>query len=113
MVVVDQERPHLHPGDVLVAENVGPDWPPLFSMIGALVLDEGVLSQHAGIVAREYGIPAVMNTKEATKAIRNGQRVVVDASAGEVRLYRPSATASCPQWHRCSSRTRGRSRQDR
>jgi pyruvate,water dikinase len=85
-VVLSDDRPRLHPGDILVATNVGPDWTPSFAFIGGLVLDEGALSQHAAIVAREYGVPAVMQTKEATKFIRSGQTIIVDGDRGVVEL---------------------------
>ena len=84
--MLSNDRVRLHPGDILVATNVGPDWTPSFAFIGGLVLDEGALSQHAAIVAREYGVPAVMQTKEATKFIRSGQTIIVDGDRGVVEL---------------------------
>lgn len=81
-----QPHPQIRPGDILVASNVGPDWTPLFATIGGLVLDEGSLSQHAALVAREYKIPSVMQTREASKIICDGQYVRVDGSAGTVEL---------------------------
>ena len=81
-----QERPHIHPGDILVATNVGPEWTPAFAILGGLVLDEGSLSQHAAIVAREYRIPSVMQTVEATKVIRDGQIIIIDGNSGIVQL---------------------------
>jgi pyruvate,water dikinase len=92
--VISKDRPRLHPGDVLVAPNVGPDWTPAFAFIGGLVLDEGALSQHAAIIAREYGVPAVMQTKEATKSIRTGQVVIVDGDRGVVELEEGSGPAA-------------------
>jgi len=80
------DHPRVHPGDILVAENVGPDWTPLFATIGGLVLDSGSLSQHAALVAREYKIPSVMQTKEASKVIQDGQRITIDGDAGIVEL---------------------------
>jgi rifampicin phosphotransferase len=81
-----EDHPQLHPGDILVAGNVGPDWTPLFATIGGLVLNSGSLGQHAALMAREYKIPSVMQTKEATRVIRNGQRIRVDGDAGTVEL---------------------------
>ena len=81
-----QPHPQIRPGDILVAPNVGPDWTPLFATIGGLVLDEGSLSQHAALVAREYKVPSVMRTREASKVIRDGQHVRVEGSAGTVEL---------------------------
>ena len=79
-------RPHLHPGDILIAPNVGPDWTPAFGILGGLVLDSGSLSQHAAVVAREYRIPAVMQTEDASSTITEGQIIVVDGDNGIVEL---------------------------
>lgn len=82
----DSEHPRIHPGDILVAPNVGPDWTPVFATIGGLVLDSGSLGQHAALMAREYRIPSVMQTKEASRLIKDGQVVTVDGDAGTVEL---------------------------
>lgn len=82
----NQPRPKIHPGDILVAPNVGPDWTPAFAIIGGLVLDSGSLSQHAALVAREYRVPSVMQTKDASSAIQNGQIITVDGDNGIVEL---------------------------
>ena len=82
----DKPKPKVHPGDILVAPNVGPDWTPIFAIIGGLVLDSGSLSQHAALVAREYRVPSVMQTKEASKAISHGQTITVDGTNGIVEL---------------------------
>jgi len=82
----NKEHPRIHPGDILVAPNVGPDWTPVFATIGGLVLDSGSLGQHAALVAREYRIPSVMQTKEASRLIKNGQTITVDGDAGTVEL---------------------------
>ena len=76
----------MHPGDVLVAVATTPAWTPLFAMASAVVTDIGGLLSHSSIVAREYGIPAVMATGVATRRIHNGQMVTVDGSAGTVSL---------------------------
>jgi len=78
--------PDLEPGDVLVAENVGPRWTPLFPILGGLVLDGGALGQHAAATAREYGVPAVIGTGDATRRIPDGAWVTVDGGAGTVDL---------------------------
>jgi rifampicin phosphotransferase len=87
-LVIERGKPHakVHPGDILVAENVGPDWTPTFAIIGGLVLDSGSLGQHAALVAREYRIPAVMMTQEASKVIKNHQIITVDGDNGIVLL---------------------------
>ena len=76
----------MHPGDVLVAGTTTPAWTPLFAMASAVVTDIGGPLSHGSIVAREYGIPAVMGTGVATRRIQNGQTITVDGTKGEVVL---------------------------
>jgi pyruvate,water dikinase len=76
----------MHTGDVLVAAITTPAWTPLFARAAAVVTDVGGPLSHGSIVAREYGIPAVLGTGAATKRIRSGQVIVVDGSAGTVIL---------------------------
>lgn len=73
-------------GEVLVARATTPAWTPLFSRAAAVITDGGSLAAHASLVAREYGIPAVVGTGVATVRLRDGQIVVVDGSAGVVEL---------------------------
>jgi pyruvate,water dikinase len=73
-------------GDVLVAVTTTPAWTPLFTMASAVVTDLGGPLSHSSIVAREYGIPAVLATGMATRRIRDGQTITVDGSAGTVEL---------------------------
>lgn len=73
------------PGEVLVARATTPAWTPLFGRAVAVVTDGGTLAAHASLVAREYGIPAVVGTGDATVRLMNGQVVVVDGSAGTVQ----------------------------
>jgi pyruvate,water dikinase len=76
----------MKPGEVLVAVTTTPAWTPLFAMASAVVTDIGGPLSHSSIVAREYGIPAVMAARGATRHIQNGQLVTVDGSAGTVIL---------------------------
>jgi rifampicin phosphotransferase len=71
-------------GDVLVCRYTNPAWTPLFSLASAVVTDAGGATSHAAIVAREYGIPAVMGTGDATRVLTDGQLVRVDGNAGTV-----------------------------
>jgi pyruvate,water dikinase len=73
-------------GDILVAEITTPAWTPLFAMASGIVTDVGGPLSHGSIVAREYGIPAVMGTGVATQRIRSGQIITVDGDAGMVNL---------------------------
>jgi len=76
----------MRPGDVLVAGTTTPAWTPLFAMASAVVTDIGGPLSHGSIVAREYGIPAVMGTGVATRRIQSGQNITVDGTKGEVIL---------------------------
>jgi len=76
----------MQPGDILVAEMTTPAWTPLFAMASAVVTDIGGPLSHGSIVAREYGIPAVLGTGIATRRIQSGQIITVDGSAGVVTL---------------------------
>ncbi|GAA2913030.1 hypothetical protein GCM10020221_05930 [Streptomyces thioluteus] len=71
-------------GDVLVCPYTNPGWTPLFRLARAVVTDTGGLGSHAAVVAREYGIPAVMGSVNATRTLRDGQYVRVDGTAGTV-----------------------------
>ncbi len=80
------EADRVQVGDVLVAEFTAPPWTPLFATVSAVVTDAGGILSHCAVVAREYGIPAVVGTARATSTIRDGQMVEVDGNAGLVRL---------------------------
>jgi phosphohistidine swiveling domain-containing protein len=75
-------------GEVLVARLTAPAWTPLFGRAAAVVTDGGTLAAHASLVAREYGIPAVVGAEDATLRLRDGQTVTVDGGAGTVELGR-------------------------
>lgn len=74
----------LRPGEVLVAPYTNPSWTPLFTRATAVVVDTGAAMSHAAIVAREYGVPAVMGTGNGTLRLNDGQWVRVDGSRGVV-----------------------------
>jgi rifampicin phosphotransferase len=73
-------------GEVLVTETTAPPWTPLFGRAAAIVTDAGGILSHCAVVAREYGIPAVVGARAATRSIRDGQRVEVDGTRGTVRI---------------------------
>jgi pyruvate,water dikinase len=79
-----EEGADLEPGEILVAPFTDPGWTPLFTVAGAIVMDLGGLLSHGAIVAREYGIPAVVNTRSATTTLQTGQTVTVNGDRGEV-----------------------------
>jgi phosphohistidine swiveling domain-containing protein len=78
----------LVPGEILVAETTAPPWTPLFAIVAAVVTDSGGSLSHSAVVAREYGIPAVVGARTATVAIADGDVVEVDGDAGVVRILR-------------------------
>lgn len=82
------------PGDVLVARITTPAWTSLFAMASAVVTDVGGPLSHSSIVAREYGIPAVLGTGVATQRLTSGQRIRVDGDAGTVTIERGPGPAT-------------------
>jgi pyruvate,water dikinase len=80
------EFEQMRKGDILVARITTPAWTPLFALASGVVTDVGGPLSHSSIVAREYHIPAVLGTGEATERLRSGQRITVDGSAGTVTL---------------------------
>jgi pyruvate,water dikinase len=80
----------LRSGEILVCPYTNPSWTPLFQRAAAVVVDTGGLGSHAAIVAREYGIPAVMGTGSGTSTLADGQRVLVDGTAGVVLSAPPA-----------------------
>ena len=86
VVISPPDFDKIKPGDVLVARSTTEAYNDIMPLIGALVTDRGGLLSHAATIAREFGIPAVVGTKEATRIIPDGARVRVDGSRGEVIL---------------------------
>jgi rifampicin phosphotransferase len=83
-VVFDPAGAHLAPGEILVVPSTDPGWTPLFLTAGGLVMEMGGANSHGAVVAREYGIPAVVGVPDATSRITTGQRVTLDGTSGFV-----------------------------
>jgi rifampicin phosphotransferase len=83
-VILDPMGARLEPGEILVAPSTDPGWTPLFLTAGGLVMEMGGAMSHGAVVAREYGIPAVVGVAEATERITTGERITVDGSAGTI-----------------------------
>jgi pyruvate,water dikinase len=81
-----EEFDRMRPGDILVAKITTPAWTPLFALASGIVTDVGGPLSHSSIVAREYGVPAVLGTGVATHRIRSGQHITVDGNGGVVTL---------------------------
>jgi pyruvate,water dikinase len=85
-VILNPIGAHLEPGEILVAPSTDPGWTPLFLTAGGLVMEMGGSISHGAVVAREYGIPAVVGVAGATERIQNGQMIMVDGSTGKIVL---------------------------
>jgi pyruvate,water dikinase len=85
-VVLDMAQADLEPGDILVTAYTDPSWTPLFVAIAGLVTEVGGLMTHGAVIAREYGLPAVVGVVDATRLIRDGQRIRVHGTEGYVEL---------------------------
>lgn len=89
-----EEAERLQAGDILVTMATMPPWTPLLAIAGAVVTDVGGILSHAAIIAREYGIPAVVGTRVATQVIQDGQLLEVDGSNGVVHILPESNSIS-------------------
>jgi pyruvate,water dikinase len=85
-VILDPRGAHLEPGEILICPSTDPGWTPLFLTAGGLVMEIGGMITHGSIVAREFGIPAVVGIQNVTERIRTGQRLRVDGNLGEVTI---------------------------
>ena len=83
-LVLEPQGAQLEPGEILVAPSTDPGWTPLFLTAGGLVMEMGGANSHGAVVAREYGIPAVVGVSGATSQITTGQQVTVDGTRGVV-----------------------------
>ncbi|HMC37194.1 MAG TPA: PEP-utilizing enzyme, partial [Actinomycetota bacterium] len=85
-VVLDMAEADLEAGDILVTAYTDPSWTPLFVTIKGLVTEVGGLMTHGAVIAREYGLPAVVGVEDATRLIRDGQRIRVHGTDGYVEI---------------------------
>ncbi|MEA2682627.1 MAG: rifampicin phosphotransferase [Chloroflexota bacterium] len=85
-VILDMGDADLEPGDILVTAYTDPSWSPLFVSIAGLVTEVGGLMTHGAVIAREYGLPAVVGVEQATRLIRDGERIRVHGTDGYVEI---------------------------
>ena len=85
-VILDMAEADLEPGDILVTTHTDPSWTPLFVAIKGLVTEVGGLMTHGAVIAREYGVAAVVGVEHATRLIRDGQRIRVHGTDGYVEI---------------------------
>ncbi|WP_017151799.1 phosphoenolpyruvate synthase [Bacillus bingmayongensis] len=85
-VILNMENANLEEGDILVTAFTDPSWTPLFVSIKGLVTEVGGLMTHGSVIAREYGLPAVVGVENATKLIKDGQRIRVNGAEGYIEI---------------------------
>lgn len=85
-VILNMEEANLEAGDILVTSFTDPSWTPVFVSIKGLVTEVGGLMTHGAVIAREYGLPAVVGVENATRLIRDGQRIRVNGTDGYVEI---------------------------
>jgi phosphoenolpyruvate synthase/pyruvate phosphate dikinase len=92
-VILDMAEADLEAGDILVTAHTDPSWTPLFVAITGLVTEVGGLMTHGAVIAREYGLPAVVGVDQATRLIRDGQRIRVHGTDGYVEILPSDLTS--------------------
>ena len=85
-VILDMAEADVEPGDILVTAFTDPSWSPLFVSVAALVTEVGGQMTHGAVIAREYGLPAVVGVEHATQTIEDGQRIRVNGTSGYVEI---------------------------
>jgi pyruvate,water dikinase len=93
-VILDMAHADIEPGDILVTTYTDPSWTPLFVAIAGLVTEVGGLMTHGAVIAREYGLPAVVGVENATRLIKDGQRIRVHGTEGYVEILGGISAAS-------------------
>jgi pyruvate,water dikinase len=83
-IIFDPNGAQLVPGEILVCPGTDPAWTPLFMAASGLITEVGGMMTHGSVVAREYGIPAVVGVHQATTRLKNGQRIRIDGTAGKI-----------------------------
>ena len=90
--VIHNPTEHLPPGAILVCHGTDPSWTPLFLSAGALIMEVGGLMTHGSVVAREYGLPAIVGLEKVTERLKTGQLVRVDGSSGVVEILEDASS---------------------
>ena len=85
-LITPGEAEKLNRGDIMVTAATNPAWTPLFMIIGGLIMETGGPISHGSVVAREYGIPAVVGVKNATTRFQDGQKVRINGEMGKVEV---------------------------
>jgi pyruvate,water dikinase len=85
-VILEMAEADVEPGDILVTASTDPSWSPLFVAVDGLVTEVGGTMTHGAVIAREYGLPAVVGVDNATLRITDGQRIRVNGTDGYVEI---------------------------
>jgi len=85
-IITDIATSDIEPGDILVTTYTDPSWTPLFITVAGLVTEAGGQMSHGAVIAREYGLPAIVAVRDATRRIRDGQRIRLDGTNGVVTI---------------------------
>ena len=85
-VVLDPRQANLKPGEIMVCKGTDPSWTPLFLTAGGLIMETGGMMTHGAVVAREYGIPAIVGVDRATERLKTGVLIQMDGSNGKILL---------------------------
>ncbi len=96
-VVLDPRTANLLPGEIMVCPGTDPSWTPLFLTAGGLIMEVGGMMTHGAVVAREYGIPAVVGVHDATTRLITGQRISLDGSSGHVIILESKMIFDLPE----------------
>jgi pyruvate,water dikinase len=91
VVLREDQFDEVRAGDILVCHMTNPAWVVLFTKIAGLVTNAGGLTAHPAVLSREFGIPAVVGTQDATERISTGDRIRVDGSKGAVEILQAAA----------------------
>ena len=83
-MVLNPHQAGLLPGEIMVCPGTDPSWTPLFLTAGGLIMEVGGMMTHGAVVAREYGIPAVVGVDQATTRLKTGMRIRLDGSSGKI-----------------------------
>lgn len=95
-IILDPRGAQLAPGEILVCPGTDPAWTPLFMAAGGLITEVGGMMTHGSVVAREYGIPAVVGVHQATVRLKNGQRLRLDGTTGQILILEGSSKVANP-----------------
>jgi phosphohistidine swiveling domain-containing protein len=93
-VIFDPRGAQLAPGEILVCPGTDPAWTPLFMVAGGLITEVGGMMTHGSVVAREYGIPAVVGVHQATSRLKDGQRIRIDGTTGKIMILEEGGSSN-------------------